>query len=354
MDPLHECRDEGVVARADPGDPPGRSARERRDRRRRRRAEPPGRHARAPRRDSAGVAPPRDAPTSAKWVEGCASAASGTDSGRPRRRHRPGRATLPPQRATTSARSLLLVPAPAAGRRPRRATRRAHEPPSWWSRTLGRSFAPQPAASSRRAIGVTTRERASRSRAPETRRGGPCRPAPSGQLDLRPSYLTVVGMPLILPAFELLELRGDRGPDRTGNPRAPLAVADTADLRAEGACSCRPAACPGWRLDRVVHGDVDALESARHHPRAEIALVSVDADTEDALLVRRVEDAEAALAGDLELDDRALGDLVERRLLALRLSDEVVGVVVQRLDARDRPSSRRTGSRRCSGRPAGS
>src|SRR5262249_30645782 len=87
-------------------------------------------------------------------------------------------------------------------------------------------------------------------------------------------------------------------------------------------------------LDGVVHGDVDALEGARHHPRAEIALVGIDADAEDVLPVRRVEDAETALAGDLELDDRALADLVERLLLALRLSDEVLGVVVQGLDPR--------------------
>ena len=86
--------------------------------------------------------------------------------------------------------------------------------------------------------------------------------------------------------------------------------------------------------DRRVDGDVDLLECARHDLRAEVALVSVDADAEDVLRVGCVEHAEAALAGDLELDRRALRDLVQRLLLALRLCDEVLGVVVQRLDAR--------------------
>ena len=54
----------------------------------------------------------------------------------------------------------------------------------------------------------------------------------------------------------------------------------------------------------------------------------------DALLLGRVERAEAALAGDLEDDLRALRDLVERELLAEVLLDEVLGVAVEGLDVR--------------------
>ena len=54
------------------------------------------------------------------------------------------------------------------------------------------------------------------------------------------------------------------------------------------------------------------------------------------LLLRGVERAEAAAARDLEHDDRAGRDLVERDLLALRLVREVLRVPVQRLDPRDR------------------
>ena len=59
---------------------------------------------------------------------------------------------------------------------------------------------------------------------------------------------------------------------------------------------------------------------------AEVALVGVDADPEHTLLLRRRQDAEAALARDLEDDAGAVGDLVQRLLLALRLVDEVLGV----------------------------
>ena len=60
--------------------------------------------------------------------------------------------------------------------------------------------------------------------------------------------------------------------------------------------------------------------------RAEVALVGVDADAEDAPLLRRREDAETALAGDLEDGAGAVGDLVQRLLLALGLVDEVLRV----------------------------
>src|SRR3954447_6544414 len=88
------------------------------------------------------------------------------------------------------------------------------------------------------------------------------------------------------------------------------------------------------RLDRVEHGDVDLLDGRGQHLRADVGLVGVDADALHRLLLRRVEDAEAALARDLEDDLRTLRDLVERQLLALRLVDEVLRVAVEGLDAR--------------------
>ena len=63
----------------------------------------------------------------------------------------------------------------------------------------------------------------------------------------------------------------------------------------------------------------------------DVALVGVDADGLDVLLLGRVERAEAALARDREDDLRALVDLVERDLLALRLVDEVLRVARTRV-----------------------
>ena len=78
------------------------------------------------------------------------------------------------------------------------------------------------------------------------------------------------------------------------------------------------------RLDGLEDRHVDALDRAREDVRAEVGLVLVDADPPLALLLRRVESAEAAAAGDLEHDLGALRDLVQRDLLALVLRDEVL------------------------------
>src|SRR6476659_6556299 len=115
-----------------------------------------------------------------------------------------------------------------------------------------------------------------------------------------------------------------------------LAVADTAGLHRVGDVGAALVLAALDALDRVLHRHVDLLERAGEHLRAEVGLVGVDADALDALLLGGVEDAEAALAGDLEDDLRAARDLVERDLLALRLVDEVLGVAVQRLDRRVR------------------
>src|SRR4051812_5753437 len=87
------------------------------------------------------------------------------------------------------------------------------------------------------------------------------------------------------------------------------------------------------RLDRVEDRHVDLLQRARDDLRAEVGLVGVDADRLHALLLRRVDRAEAAGARDLEDDLRALGDLVERDLLALVLRREALRVAVKRRDA---------------------
>src|SRR4051794_24030110 len=121
-----------------------------------------------------------------------------------------------------------------------------------------------------------------------------------------------------------------------GALRGDLAQADAAGLDVEHLVRAALEGAVLGGLDRVVDGHVDLLQGAREDLRTEVALVGVDADALDALLLGGVERAEAALAGDLEDDLRALGDLVERDLLALRLVDEVLRVAVERLDARVR------------------
>src|SRR5215208_1822161 len=116
--------------------------------------------------------------------------------------------------------------------------------------------------------------------------------------------------------------------------RGDLAEADAAGLDVEHGVRAALEGAVLDRLDRVVDGHVDLLEGARDDVRAEVALVGIDADALDVLLLRRVERAEAALAGDLEDDLRALRDLVERELLAEVLLDEVLGVAVEGLDVR--------------------
>ena len=116
--------------------------------------------------------------------------------------------------------------------------------------------------------------------------------------------------------------------------RTDLAEADAAALDAGDDVGAALELAVLGALDRVEHGHVDLLQGRGEDVRAEVGLVGVDADALDALLLGRVERAEAALAGHLEDDLRALRDLVERDLLALRLVDEVLRVAVQRLDAR--------------------
>ena len=100
------------------------------------------------------------------------------------------------------------------------------------------------------------------------------------------------------------------------------------------------------RLERLQRAREDVIPGER--------LVGIDADRIDALLHGGVERAQAAEAGDLEHDVGALRDVVERDLLAQRLVDEVVRVVVQQRDVGLRVVWRPAGSRRSSCRPTGS
>ena len=85
--------------------------------------------------------------------------------------------------------------------------------------------------------------------------------------------------------------------------------------------------------DHPEDAEVDELQRAREDVRAEEALVGVDTDAPDALLLGGRECTETAVARRLEDDIRACGDLVQRDLLALRLIDEVLGVRRRDLDA---------------------
>src|SRR6476660_7037519 len=138
--------------------------------------------------------------------------------------------------------------------------------------------------------------------------GGPRRPAPcESNLPIR--LLDGGGNALHLAGLQQRELRGDCRLDGCRHLRAPLAVAHAVHRRAEHDVRAGLQLAALRRHDRGMHGDVDLLQGARHDPRAEVTLVRVDADPEDVLRVRRVEHTEATLAGDLELDNRALCDL---------------------------------------------
>src|SRR4051794_25623086 len=116
--------------------------------------------------------------------------------------------------------------------------------------------------------------------------------------------------------------------------RADLADADAVVLQAVHGVRAALVGVVLDGLDRVEHRDVHLLEGARDDLRPEIGLVGVDADRLHALLLGRVDRAEAARARDLEDDLRALGDLVERDLLALVLRREALRVAVEGRDAR--------------------
>src|SRR5215213_6434143 len=134
---------------------------------------------------------------------------------------------------------------------------------------------------------------------------------------------------LDFPVDDLLLLLVDLVDDRlVGELRADLAPPDAVLLETVGRHAAALEAAVRRLLDRVEHGHVDLLLRLREDVVAQERLVGVDADAPEALLLRRVDRAEAATTRDLEDHVGSLGDLVERDLLALRLVDEVLGVAV--------------------------
>src|ERR671918_1640881 len=125
------------------------------------------------------------------------------------------------------------------------------------------------------------------------------------------------------------------GDERLRDPRVDLADGDAVVLQVEERVDAALVRAPLRGHDGVRDGDVDALDRARQDVTPEELLVVVDADAPDALLLRRVEGAEAAAARDLEHDLGAAVDLRERELLALGLVDEVLREVDQRPRAPD-------------------
>src|SRR5215204_3090896 len=122
--------------------------------------------------------------------------------------------------------------------------------------------------------------------------------------------------------------------------RAHLPDADALVLEVEDRVGAALELPVHHRFGGQEHRLVDALDGAREDVLAETRLVAIDADPPLVALLRRVERAEAAPAGHLEDDLRALRDLVERDLLALVLRDEVLRVADQDLgrgDALPRP-----------------
>src|SRR5205807_33451 len=71
-------------------------------------------------------------------------------------------------------------------------------------------------------------------------------------------------------------------------------------------------------LDRDGDRSVDALQRARNHGRTEVRLVVVGADRVCGRVIRGVDVAARAAAGDFEQDIRPGGDLRDAELLAIR------------------------------------
>src|SRR5579884_3174098 len=124
------------------------------------------------------------------------------------------------------------------------------------------------------------------------------------------------------------------GDERLRHARVDLADADTVVLEVEQQVAATLELALLRLLDGVEDPDVDPLQGAREDALREAVLVDVHADAPDLRVVGRAEHAEPAEAGDLELDLRALADLVLRDGLALVLRHEVLRVADQHLDLR--------------------
>src|SRR5580765_1626350 len=116
--------------------------------------------------------------------------------------------------------------------------------------------------------------------------------------------------------------------------RVDLADVHAAVLEVEEQVASAPELVLGDELRGLEDAVVDALDAGGEHALRVVVLVLVDADAPDAGLVRGLERAEPAAAGDLEEHLCALRDLVLGHRLALVRSDEVLGVADQDLDLR--------------------
>src|SRR5262249_41937284 len=90
--------------------------------------------------------------------------------------------------------------------------------------------------------------------------------------------------------------------------------------------------------DPFEHRPVGVLQHAGEDVWAQMRLVDVDSDGEDSLLLRRLEGARAARAGDPDDDGGTLRDMAEGDRLALARMEEVARIGVQRPDPRHRGS----------------
>src|SRR4051795_2712726 len=129
---------------------------------------------------------------------------------------------------------------------------------------------------------------------------------------------------------DVIQLPQDRGGHVAADPSEP----DTAVPQVEDGVAAGPERAAREPVQRVAHRDVRPAQRARQDVAAQIRLVDVDADPPDALLPRGIERAEPAVAGDVEQDPRALGDLVKRDRPAFGRVREVVRVGVEQHDAR--------------------
>ena len=164
----------------------------------------------------------------------------------------------------------------------------------------------------------------------------PAEPEAAGRV-VRHSYLSLIGTVgiLTLPAFILTSSALILAFIAAGTALlmpwmpAPFSLTPSSEVLAAAELAVHDLA------DDVDDRDVDALDGRGEQLLAAdlLGLVGVDADGPVALVARRVDGTEAALAGDLEDDVRALSDLLLREALALVLGDEVTGVAVEQLDA---------------------
>src|SRR5437763_7096562 len=120
---------------------------------------------------------------------------------------------------------------------------------------------------------------------------------------------------------DLVHLRKDEGLVGLRDLLAQRGVPDAAVLRVEDRVGVARDAIRVRRelFDREEDCVVHPLQRRREHERAEEALVGVDTDTPDPLLLRRAQAAEPTAAGRLEHDPRAASALALCRDLALRL-----------------------------------